>query len=64
MSRISDLPSVEDRRAATENARRASRYRFAEERIRRLVEARPPFTEEQRAQLAAILAPAAGREAA
>jgi hypothetical protein len=40
---------------ATENARRNARYKFAEDRIRRIVAAAPPLTPEQRAQLAAIL---------
>ena len=53
--RIKDLPTVEDRRAATENARREARFRFAQERIQRIVDAAPPLTELQRARLAGIL---------
>jgi hypothetical protein len=44
--------------AQTENARRQSRYRAAEERIRRIVDGAPPLTAEQRARLAALLSPA------
>lgn len=53
--RIKDLPTVEDRRTATTNARRESRFKFAEERIRRIVAAAPPLTQTQKAKLAAIL---------
>lgn len=54
MPRMQNL-SVDERIAATENARRESRYHFAEERIRRIVDAAPPLTELQRARLAALL---------
>lgn len=63
MPRIQDLPTVEDRRDATEHARRAARYKFAEARIKKIVDAAPPLTEEQRAHLAALLRPV-DREAA
>lgn len=58
MPSIQDLPTAAERRAATENARRESRFRFAEARIRKIVDAAPPLTSEQRAKLAALLLPA------
>jgi hypothetical protein len=42
----------------TENARREARYRFAEDRVRKIVAGAPALTDQQRAKLAAILAPA------
>jgi hypothetical protein len=53
--RFKDVPKEEVRRL-TEDARRDSRYKFAEERIRKIVEGAPPLTAEQRAKLAALLA--------
>jgi hypothetical protein len=47
--------TAEDYRAATEEARRESRFRHAEARIRRIAEAEPPLTPEQRDRLAALL---------
>jgi hypothetical protein len=44
--------------AATENARRQARYKFAEERVRRIVAGVPALTDEQRARLARLLLPA------
>jgi hypothetical protein len=41
----------------TENARREARFRFAEDRIRRIVAGAPALTDQQRATLAAILVP-------
>lgn len=55
MPRISDLATTEERRAATLNARREARYRFAADRIRKIVDGMPPLTETQRARLAALL---------
>ena len=55
MPRIQDLATVEERSAALENARRASRYKFAQDRIRKIVDAAPPFTAEQRDKLAVLL---------
>jgi hypothetical protein len=52
---IRDLPTVEQRRDATENARREARYVAAQERIRRIADGLPPLTELQRARLAALL---------
>jgi hypothetical protein len=42
---------------ATEDARRASRFKFAEDRIRKIVDAAPPLTPEQRERLALLLHP-------
>lgn len=42
---------------ATENARRAARYRFARDRIDKIVSGSPPLTTEQRAELARRLSP-------
>jgi hypothetical protein len=39
----------------TENARRASGFKFARERIEKIVAAAPPLTDQQRAALALIL---------
>jgi hypothetical protein len=43
---------------ATENARRAARYRHAEQRVRKIVDGTPALTVEQRAKLARLLLPA------
>ena len=58
MAKVSDLPTHQERVDATVDTRRAARYKYAEQRIRRIVEAAPPFSDEQRAALAAILRPA------
>lgn len=39
----------------TENARREARFRFARERIGKIVAGAPPLTAEQRAELARLL---------
>jgi hypothetical protein len=39
----------------TENARRAARYRHAEQRVRKISAGDPPLTAEQRAALARII---------
>jgi len=52
---VRDLPTVEERRAATENARRQARYKYAEERIRKIVAGAPALTAEQRDRLALLL---------
>jgi hypothetical protein len=49
-----------DRAAATENARRAARYKFAADRIRKIVDGAPPLTDSQRNQLALLLRPGGG----
>lgn len=52
---MSPSQQTRDRAAATENARRLSRFHYAEKRIRKIAEGAPPLTAEQRAHLAAIL---------
>jgi hypothetical protein len=47
-----------------ENARRAARFTFAKRRINQIVAAAPPLTEAQRAELALILSPPGGGDAA
>ena len=41
----------------TENARRQARFRFAQDRIRRIASGDPALTDEQRAELARLLTP-------
>lgn len=41
----------------TEIARRKARFKAAQERIQKIVDAAPPLTDEQRRELAAIIAP-------
>jgi hypothetical protein len=50
-------PSTADRAAATEHARRAARYKFAQDRIRKIVAGLPPLTDEQLSKLAVLLQP-------
>jgi hypothetical protein len=49
-------------RDATEEARRSARYKFAEDRIRRIVAGMPPLSEEQLSRLAVLLHPEAANE--
>jgi hypothetical protein len=51
----------EERRQQTEEARRAARYQFARERIKRIVDGSPPLTEEQLSDLAVLLHGGPGR---
>jgi hypothetical protein len=39
----------------TENARRAARFKFAQDRIKRIVDGMPPLTDEQLSKLAVLL---------
>jgi hypothetical protein len=48
-------------RAGVEKATLNSRYRHAEERIKRIVDAWPPLSDEQREKLALILCPGGTR---
>jgi hypothetical protein len=41
----------------TENARRAARFKFAQDRIKRIVDGMPPLTDEQLSKLAVLLRP-------
>jgi hypothetical protein len=57
------LPSTiprEQWRERTENARRAARFKFAAERVRKIAAGDPPLTDQQRAELATILTQARG----
>jgi hypothetical protein len=45
----------EERRRQTEEARRSARYKFAADRIKRIVDGAPPLTDEQRTKLAVLL---------
>jgi hypothetical protein len=47
--------TAEEWREQTEEARRAARYRFASDRIRKIVDGMPPLTGEQRSKLALLL---------
>jgi hypothetical protein len=59
--KVQDLPTPQERREATEPARLASRFRYAQDRVRKIVDAAPPLTAEQRSRLAVILlAPGSG----
>ena len=42
-------------RDQTEEARRSARFKFAQDRIRKIVDGAPPLTPDQRAKLAALL---------
>jgi hypothetical protein len=55
--RICDLETPEERQKATEPARLESRFRYAEARIRKIVDGWPPLTEAQRDRLALLLRP-------
>ncbi len=50
----------EQRRQQTLEARRAARARFAEDRIRKIVDGAPRLTDEQIAKLRVLLAPESG----
>ena len=50
-----DERTAEDWREATEDARRSARYKFAEDRIKRIVDGMPPLTDEQLSKLAVLL---------
>jgi hypothetical protein len=51
-SRRGRARTLEQWQQATENARRAARYRFARDRIDKIASGTPPLTPEQRAELA------------
>jgi hypothetical protein len=52
-----DQWTTEEWRDTTEDARRSARFKFAADRIRRIVDGAPPLTDEQRAKLALLLHP-------
>jgi hypothetical protein len=55
--------TADDYRTHTETARRNARFKSAEERIKRILDAAPPLTDEQRLRLAAILSNPGGADA-
>lgn len=55
MGRFPPGTPLEEMSVALEDARRQSRFKAAEQRIRKIVDAAPPLTPEQRAKLAALL---------
>jgi hypothetical protein len=57
-----DQWTPDDYRASTEDARREARFRRAAARIRRIVDAAPPLTDEQREHLALLLHPVQGSD--
>jgi hypothetical protein len=50
-----DQWTPEEWRENTEDARRQARYRFAQDRIRKIVDGMPPLTDEQLSKLAVLL---------
>ena len=60
MGRFPPGTPAEEMSAALEDARRRSRFKAAEERIKRIVDAAPPLTAEQREHLALLLHPGSG----
>jgi hypothetical protein len=48
-------PDDRTRTDPTEPARRAARYKFAQDRIRKIVDGMPPLTDEQLSKLAVLL---------
>lgn len=57
MAKPRDEWTPDDWRDATEDARRSARYRFAQDRIKRIVDGMPPLTDEQLSRLAVLLQP-------
>ncbi|HEY1002856.1 MAG TPA: hypothetical protein VGD83_24760 [Streptosporangiaceae bacterium] len=60
MGRFPPGTSAEEMSAALEDARRQSRFKAAEERIKRIVDGAPPLTPAQRERLALLLHPGVG----
>jgi hypothetical protein len=52
--------TAEQRQQQTEEARRAARYKFAQDRIRKIVDGMPPLSDEQLSKLAVLLQSGAG----
>ena len=57
MAQPRDEWTAEQWRDHTEDARRNARYRFAEDRIRKIVDGLPALTDDQLAKLAVLLSP-------
>jgi hypothetical protein len=60
MGRFPPGTPAEEMSAALEDARRQSRFKAAQERIKRIVDGAPPLTPAQRERLALLLRPGAG----
>jgi hypothetical protein len=60
MGRFPPGTPAEEMSVALEDARRQSRFKAAEERIKRIVVGAPPLTPAQRERLALLLRPGAG----
>jgi hypothetical protein len=60
MGRFPPGTPPEEMSAALEDARRQSRFKAAQERIKRIVDGAPPLTPAQRERLALLLHPGAG----
>jgi hypothetical protein len=61
MSKPRDQWTAEEWREVTEGARRRARFKYAEARIKRIVDQMPAFTPEELAKLAVLLHPEAGQ---
>ena len=55
MAKPRDQWTADEWRENTEDARRQARYKAAESRIKRIVDAMPPLTDEQLSKLAVLL---------
>jgi hypothetical protein len=64
MGRFPPGTPAKEMSAALEDARRQSRFKAAEERIKRIVDGAPPLTPAQRERLALLLHPGGGDGAA
>lgn len=53
-------PSPAETADPTEPARRAARFKFAQDRIRKIVDGMPALSDEQLSKLAVLLRPGAG----
>ena len=54
--------TLDDFRERTEDARRIARFKFAEDRIQKIVDGMPPFTDEQLSRLVELLRTGGPRE--
>jgi hypothetical protein len=54
--------TADQRRQQTLEARRQSRYKYATDRVKRIVDGMPPLTDDQLAKLAVLLRGAGGGE--
>jgi hypothetical protein len=61
MPKRRDEWTADEWRDTTTEARRKARFKFAEDRIRKIVDGMPPLSDEQLSRLAALLRPEAGQ---